>query len=133
MVVIPHVIFVRWDRTSLPQVYGGLGIGAYEQGNNTLLQKWLWRFLQDENHLWKRVISSIYGRNIFGPPPPKRDYKRKALGGNCKDEPRFYAKKDCTVAECWNWEQYDWSLGLRRGLLEREMDSCVVQRRVNGY
>jgi len=39
-----------------------------------LLGKWLWRYMKEEDSLWRRVIRSKYGDNGFGryPSRPKR-------------------------------------------------------------
>lgn len=69
----PHRHLVSWDRVSLPKNYGGLGLGAFKHRNNALPQKWLWQFTQEDNPLWKRVITSIYGieDHVWLPSPPK--------------------------------------------------------------
>ena len=34
--------------------------------NEALLGKWLWRFMNDRDTLWRRVISTEYGVDGFG-------------------------------------------------------------------
>lgn len=57
---------VNWGKTSLPLQYGGLGIGALKQKNNSLLLKWPWRFTQEKDELWRKVIVIIYGEASHG-------------------------------------------------------------------
>ena len=46
---------------SLPMKYLGLALGA----NEALLGKWLWRFGNEWDELWRRVVEVKYGR-IWG-------------------------------------------------------------------
>ncbi|XP_071740916.1 uncharacterized protein [Rutidosis leptorrhynchoides] len=55
--------WVKWDNILLPYKLGGLNIGALKNKNWALLCKWWWRFLNDDNSLWVRVIKSIYGKS----------------------------------------------------------------------
>ena len=45
-----------------PLEMGGLGVRKLVHFNQALLGKWLWRFSQEETHLWRRVIATKYGK-----------------------------------------------------------------------
>ena len=40
---------------------GGLGIGNLRSKNKALLFKWLWRFPNEQDTLWAKVIRSKFG------------------------------------------------------------------------
>ena len=40
---------------------GGLGIGDLIIFNEALLGKWLWRFMNEKEKLWRAVIKANYG------------------------------------------------------------------------
>lgn len=64
---------VSWEKTALPLHLGGLGIGALKQKSNSMLLKWLWRFTQENEALWRKIIVSIYGEDSlrWSSLPPK--------------------------------------------------------------
>jgi UDP-N-acetyl-D-mannosaminuronic acid transferase (WecB/TagA/CpsF family) len=39
----------------------GLGLRKLGICNQAMLGKWLWRFGEEENHLWRRVIAAKHG------------------------------------------------------------------------
>nr|XP_043629751.1 uncharacterized protein LOC122601039 [Erigeron canadensis] len=41
--------------------HGGLGLSKLEDSNIALLTKWIWRYRNEENALWRMVINSIHG------------------------------------------------------------------------
>ncbi|GJY05409.1 RNA-directed DNA polymerase, eukaryota [Tanacetum coccineum] len=43
---------------------GGLGIGSLKSSNQAMLAKWWWRFHNEGNALWCKLIRSIHGQNI---------------------------------------------------------------------
>ncbi|GJV25153.1 putative RNA-directed DNA polymerase [Tanacetum coccineum] len=45
----------------ISKLEGGLGIGSLKASNHSLLAKWWWRFLNEDNALWSKVIHSIHG------------------------------------------------------------------------
>jgi hypothetical protein len=51
----------NWKTICSPVPRGGLGIKNLMLFNKTLLGKWLWRFGQEENSLWRQVIVMQYG------------------------------------------------------------------------
>ena len=51
---------VKWDCTSSPICYGGLGISSFRQKSTAFLTKWFWRFSKEEVSLWRCLIVAIY-------------------------------------------------------------------------
>lgn len=51
-------IWVRWGDVRRDKNDGGLGIRDVGCFNDALVQKWIWRFLNESNRLWARVIRS---------------------------------------------------------------------------
>ena len=45
---------------------GGLGIRKLVLLNKALLGKWIWRFANENDNLWKKVILVKYGQEGFG-------------------------------------------------------------------
>ena len=52
------VPLVAWEIIQKPKHFGGHGVGDIVIKNSALLFKWWWRFLEGNNPLWKRVITS---------------------------------------------------------------------------
>lgn len=52
---------VRWDKISAPLQSEGLAIRNLRRFNEELLGKWWWRFGNDQDVLWRRVIEVKYG------------------------------------------------------------------------
>ena len=53
--------WVKWDIVYLPKSEGGLGIKDITKFNTTLLGKWIWALVSDQQQLWVRIINSKYG------------------------------------------------------------------------
>ena len=51
---------VKWDVVLQQKSAGGLGVGDLAEKNAALLFKWWWRFVNEEDSLWKKVIQSIH-------------------------------------------------------------------------
>nr|CCA65974.1 hypothetical protein [Beta vulgaris subsp. vulgaris] len=51
---------VSWKVVQLPKSRGGLNIGNVMHKNLAMLFKWIWRFFQEPNNLWCKVIKSKY-------------------------------------------------------------------------
>ena len=54
----PHL--VSWKVICAAKKDGGLGIHSLATFNKALLRKWLWRFANKNEPLWKQIISSKY-------------------------------------------------------------------------
>jgi hypothetical protein len=52
---------VNWHRVCTPIKAGGLGVRNVINFNQALLGKWIWRFSQEHNALWRSVIEVKYG------------------------------------------------------------------------
>lgn len=50
-----------WDKVTLPKEQGGLGFARLDIVNEALLAKWWWRFGNEKEALWRRVLDSKYG------------------------------------------------------------------------
>ncbi|KAG5616819.1 hypothetical protein H5410_016643 [Solanum commersonii] len=51
---------VKWEVVTNSKKEGGMGIKNLKVQNQSLLLKWLWRFVSGEQGLWKDVIVSRY-------------------------------------------------------------------------
>ena len=56
---------VRWNTVKQPMYLGGLGIRHLRLLNETLLGKWLWRFMNEKGNLWRKVVTVKYGNDGF--------------------------------------------------------------------
>ncbi|XP_071704361.1 uncharacterized protein [Rutidosis leptorrhynchoides] len=59
---IKRMSWIKWDSILSSLDKDGLGIGSLEAFNLALMFKWIWRFYTQPNHLWMKVICSIYGQ-----------------------------------------------------------------------
>ena len=57
----PKFHLVDWSTVCTPLSLGGLGIRNLRTFNVALLGKWLWRFRQERDALWRQVIEVRYG------------------------------------------------------------------------
>ena len=57
-----HLRFYKysWDVVCLSKEKGGLGIRSLAMLNKALLGKWVWRFVVEDNPMWKKVITWKY-------------------------------------------------------------------------
>ncbi|GKC00494.1 hypothetical protein Tco_0986630 [Tanacetum coccineum] len=51
------IYWVKWNSNLLDPSLGGLGVGILHAKNLVLLGKWKWRYLTENNALWRNVIS----------------------------------------------------------------------------
>lgn len=56
---------VRWDIAASPNTHGGLGINRLCDTNIALLCKWLWRYITEDQSLWKLVINTKYNKEDY--------------------------------------------------------------------
>lgn len=52
--------WVDWRKITAPIGDGGLGLGSLKAQNLALLIKWWWRLLNENNSLWKDVITGVH-------------------------------------------------------------------------
>jgi hypothetical protein len=60
--------WVKWDAVCQPKRWGGLGVKDIRAVNISLLAKWRWRLLSNEQAVWKDVLCSKYGSLAIGHP-----------------------------------------------------------------
>ena len=60
----PHL--VNWNTVCCEKKSGGLGVMSLSKLNQALLCKWSWRFANEREPPWRRVISRKYGELIGG-------------------------------------------------------------------
>ncbi|GJU93175.1 RNA-directed DNA polymerase, eukaryota, reverse transcriptase zinc-binding domain protein [Tanacetum coccineum] len=53
--------WISWNLALASKEKGGLGIGSLYSLNHALIQKWRWRFRNNPQALWARLIVSIHG------------------------------------------------------------------------
>ncbi|PWA47507.1 RNA-directed DNA polymerase, eukaryota [Artemisia annua] len=53
--------WIAWNRVLSSRDSGGLGVGSMAAFNKALLFKWIWRFRDNPNALWARIVTSIHG------------------------------------------------------------------------
>lgn len=53
--------WVHWDVVCKPRDDGGLEVKCLEVMNATLLSKWKWRILTEEEAVWRGVLEARYG------------------------------------------------------------------------
>jgi len=63
------VCWVKWRKVCQPRSKGGLGVREVKMVNLSLLAKWKWRLLQEDQPLWKRVLVDKYGDHVKGVAP----------------------------------------------------------------
>jgi hypothetical protein len=69
------ISWIKWETVCLPKKRGGLGVRDIRVVNISLLTKWRWRLLDNNQAVWKDVLISKYGADVVG---------RVELGENCK-------------------------------------------------
>jgi len=52
---------VKWNIVKQPSPKGGLGIKDFIIFNEAIFGKWLWRFMNEKDELWKVVIEAKHG------------------------------------------------------------------------
>ncbi|XP_028127279.1 uncharacterized protein LOC114323799 [Camellia sinensis] len=56
-----HYHLVSWDQICMSKEQGGLGVRRLVLFNLALLGKWLWRFVEERERLWRRVVVAKFG------------------------------------------------------------------------
>ena len=60
----PHL--VSWEVVCTDERKGRLGVKSLAILNRALLGKWLWRFANDSEGIWRRLICTNYGEESHG-------------------------------------------------------------------
>ncbi|XP_024628921.1 uncharacterized mitochondrial protein AtMg00310-like [Medicago truncatula] len=63
------ISWVKWRKVCHPRSKGGLGVRDVKAVNLSLLAKWKWRLLHEDQSLWKRVLVEKYGDHVGGLAP----------------------------------------------------------------
>ncbi|PNX87107.1 ribonuclease H, partial [Trifolium pratense] len=72
---VKKINWVKWDTICKPKHLGGLGVRDIRVVNFSLLAKWRWRLLSEDESMWKKVIKGKYGDASCG---------KVDLGEDCK-------------------------------------------------
>lgn len=72
---------VRWDLITKPKENGGLGIDKIKITNEALLAKWIWRFFEEPDSLWRNVIKAKYHKLSLTDPPTEASTPAQELLG----------------------------------------------------
>lgn len=56
------VHLVNWKTLTLRKQQRGIGIQILRKQNQSSLMKWLWRYSNQDQSLWRRVIKEKYGK-----------------------------------------------------------------------
>ena len=56
-----YMALVSWEKVVLPKNFGGLNCGNLLHRNISLLAKWIWRFINEPQALWHKIIKAKYG------------------------------------------------------------------------
>jgi hypothetical protein len=70
-----RISWINWDIVCLPKEKGGLGVRDVRCVNISLLTKWRWRLLSNDQAVWKDVVKSKYGNGAIGQPVLGEDVK----------------------------------------------------------
>jgi hypothetical protein len=63
---VKKINWVKWDTICKPKHLGGLGVRDARVVNISLLSKWRWRLLSEDNSMWQKVIKRKYGELACG-------------------------------------------------------------------
>jgi len=55
------ISWMDWNTVCSGKEVGGLGVRRIREFNVALLGKWCWRLLEDNDSMWFRVLSAMYG------------------------------------------------------------------------
>ena len=64
--LVKKIPLVRWATVCSEKSKGGIGLKSFSKLNKALLSKWSWRFANDINELWRKVICCKFGESIGG-------------------------------------------------------------------
>ncbi|KAK2354046.1 hypothetical protein QL285_091613 [Trifolium repens] len=65
--------WVKWSDICKPRKNAGLGIRDLRMVNLSLLAKWRWKLLSNNEEVWKEVVKAKYGAALVGNVYPSRD------------------------------------------------------------
>lgn len=50
---------VKWEDIKMPNCLGRLGIKSMMKMNDALFVKWLWKYMNEDNRLWRRIVELV--------------------------------------------------------------------------
>ncbi|KAK3189441.1 hypothetical protein Dsin_029002 [Dipteronia sinensis] len=89
---------IGWDLICKRKKNGGLEVARILDMNKGLLAKWVWRYGNDDNPLWRRVLKAKYGISENSKHKHVQEFGR------------------------WNGNKWVWKVELRRPLFDWELD-----------
>ncbi|GJY52683.1 RNA-directed DNA polymerase, eukaryota, reverse transcriptase zinc-binding domain protein [Tanacetum coccineum] len=127
------IAWVAWDKVLASKDIGGLRIGSLASFNLALLQKWRWRFYNESEAMWCRVIKALKRRHrveLSG----RWDHIQFWMDIWVEDQPlwsrfnRLYmleTEKICKVRDRWNdggWV-WKWRRDVRGGIEQNQLNT----------
>ncbi|GJV26892.1 hypothetical protein Tco_1383340 [Tanacetum coccineum] len=105
--------WVNWDSVMASYSRGGLNIGSLESFNLSLLLKWRWRFVHNDNMLWVHVIDPSVLKKHVGNGASTRFWEDLWLDCQLLSShfPRLYALenfKNVAISDRWNDVAWFW-------------------------
>jgi hypothetical protein len=61
-----RISWVKWTDICKPKQEGGVGIRDIRLVNLSLLAKWRWKLLTNDDEVWKNLIVAKYGEHVLG-------------------------------------------------------------------
>ncbi|KAJ9556565.1 hypothetical protein OSB04_011179 [Centaurea solstitialis] len=80
------ISWVAWESVVNNVQKGGLGVGSLEAHNVALLVNWWWHFKNEEGALWRKVITTLHGKDEGLGGNTRSGLVEKGLGYHCFDE-----------------------------------------------
>lgn len=82
---------VKWNALYNKKKFGGLGIKRLDLMNQDLLFKWYWRYVTENDALWKDIVTEKYGVGdvVWSPKIPKCTFGRSVWKEIMKFNPIF--------------------------------------------
>ncbi|XP_060190109.1 uncharacterized protein LOC132619168 [Lycium barbarum] len=118
---------VKWKILTLSKQKGGLVIKNLRKQNQSLLIKWLWRYSNEDQSLWKKVIKEKYGEDhAWKTKAAAYFFMEENLLGNGSLRhlyPDVYIlnqQQRANINEVWN--NQGWDLSFRRLLNDWKID-----------
>lgn len=68
-----------WETVCKHKFLGGLGIVDLAVKNRGLLNKWIWRYANEEDAMWRKIIVGKYGENYTNLLPENRNVRRFSI------------------------------------------------------
>ncbi|RVW16952.1 LINE-1 reverse transcriptase-like [Vitis vinifera] len=124
---------VNWERVCVGKEKGGLGLRKLVPLNKALLGKWVWRFANAKEEMWKCVLVAKYGQEELGwrtKKGTKIRFWKDPWCGEVELAHRFpqlfnvAAQRSATVGELWDYnsDQGSWNLRFSRGFNDWELN-----------